>query len=104
MRKANFTLKKARYMEQTSIKTHGLTFEIGAGSSDEVAVYTDSECIYVFSINYRLEYCGLEIFDKKDGGKVGDMFIQDMTKESFSWILESKRIPSVIRFLSQYIN
>lgn len=103
MRKVPYTFKRGRYMENASITVHGKTIKISAGNLDDLFVYSDKESIYILSINYRLEYCGLEIFNREDGELYGDIFTQDMADDSFAWILESKRMPTIINFLSQYI-
>jgi hypothetical protein len=103
MRLTNYTFKRGAYMQDASINCLGLKLDISAGNSDDLYVYHNKDSIYVLSINYKLEYVGLQQFDRQGGGLIGEVFIQDAQDESFSWILESKRMPTVINFLSQYI-
>ncbi len=55
---------------------HALT--IGAGTSDNLTVFTDDidNTLYVLSTNSMLDYLGLEIFDLNDGEQVGEVFLQ----------------------------
>lgn len=54
---------------------------IAAGRSDLVHVFTESTVLYVLSINYKLEYIGLEIFDAGSGEEYETIFV------SYDWEL-----------------
>lgn len=104
MRIQNFTFESGAYRQSAKVTLLGHTFEVSSGNNDDVFVYADKESIYVLSINYHFGYVGLEIFDREDGKTIGDFFVQDADQdESFAWILDSKRMPTVIRYLSNYI-
>ncbi len=83
----------------TAFKT---VFSIGAGADDNIEVYHDKEYIYVYTENTRLEYVGLEVFERGTGEPCFDIFIDSGNSEDVDWLLNGSRTPSKIRFLCQW--
>jgi hypothetical protein len=78
-------------------------YKIGAGSSDDIHVYTDNESVYVYSENDSLEYASLEVFDKETTEQQNEVFLQSGgCDEDVAWLLNTSRVPSKIRFLLQW--
>jgi len=88
------------YGESLILKYRGVETPLQAGLSDDVYIYHDKEQIHVLSINYRLEYIGLESFDKTDMGQTGEIFLQSIDDDK--WMLETSRMPTIIRYLQNY--
>ncbi|ATN93275.1 hypothetical protein [Marinobacter phage PS6] len=92
-----------RNRTERTIEAFKTLFTIGAGSADSVEVYHDKEHVYVYSENSGLEYAGLEIFERETGEHCFDMFLQsDDGSGDLEWLLNTSRVPSKIRFLSQW--
>lgn len=86
-----------------TIKALSQTFTIGAGSGDSVSVYHDKTHVYVYTENNRLDYAGLEIFERDTGDNCFDIFLQqDDGSGDIDWLLNTSRVPSKIRFLCQW--
>ena len=75
-------VRSARLINAGSVLEYeGTAIPIAGGRSDLVHVFTESTVIYVLSINYKLEYIGLEIFDAASGEEYETIFI------SYEWEL-----------------
>ncbi|MFH1983196.1 MAG: hypothetical protein ABIL58_15240 [Pseudomonadota bacterium] len=68
-------------LELTFRDSRGLhTHKIAAGYHDGLHIYHEHGLTYVLTVNFYLEYVGLEVFDGDDA--VGDVFLQgDQVKE-----------------------
>lgn len=64
--------KAGRYNPAQVIIWRGHRYAIGAGSRDDVDLFTEGGALYVLARNYGLTYAGLEIF--KDGERIADTF------------------------------
>ena len=47
---------------------------IGAGTADDVDIFTEGGALYVIARNYSLEYAALEVF--RDGERIADVFAE----------------------------
>jgi len=87
MRKVDYQLQKESFkdmavagrvnpcLEITFRDKRGIhTHKIGAGYSDDMAVFRENGATYVLSHNPALGYAGLEAFDGDE--KTGDVFLQ----------------------------
>ncbi len=61
---------KITFRERSGRHTHMLY----SGYEDDIHVYREAGITYVLSVNHRLEYVGLEVFEGEDA--VGDVFLQ----------------------------
>ena len=68
-------------LELTFRDSRGLhTHKIAAGYHDGLHVYQESGLTYVLTVNFYLEYAGLEVFDGDEA--VGEVFLQgDQVRE-----------------------
>jgi hypothetical protein len=57
--------------------------ECAAGSSDDVHVYRDGDRFYILSLNTRIGYVGLAVYDTEALGKLEDGKALDPTGEVF---------------------
>ena len=48
---------------------------IGAGTSDNVELFSEPGFVYIYTGNDRLGYMGLDVYDINSGESVGDIFI-----------------------------
>lgn len=60
------------WIPATVIIWHGHRYVIGAGTKDEVDLFTENGALYVLSRNRGLGYAGLEVF--RDGERIADVF------------------------------
>ena len=51
---------------------------LDAGESDYITVYRDKRegLVFILSVNYRYDYCGLQVYSEPAGGPVGGVFCQ----------------------------
>lgn len=92
-----------RDRQNRTIEALKQVFTIGAGSDDQVSIYHDKEHVFVYTENNRLDYAGLEVFERETGEQCFDMFLQhDDGSGDIEWLLNTSRIPSKIRFLCQW--
>jgi len=113
MRKVRFNLKKECFEEMIEAgrlnpsleiifrdKTGSHTHKIGAGYSDDIFVYRESEDTFVLSRSENLGYASLEVFTGNE--KTGDIFIDSHQVEDT--IGNSDRAPyTIIRRLMPYM-
>lgn len=86
------------------LQVHGRALEISSGTDDSVTVFSNSDRIYVYSENNRLDYCGMEVFDRNDGERIGDVFFQSGDMEAdIGWCIGLSQKGRAVRFLEQYI-
>jgi hypothetical protein len=64
------------------IDYRGNTIPLAAGRSDSIHVFKESTVLYILSINSKLGYLGLEIFDAASGEEYEQIFLQ------YEWELE----------------
>ena len=64
-----------RYNPATVIVWRGHRYAIGAGTSDDLDLFTEGRALYVLARNRGLSYAGLEVF--RDGERIADIFVQD---------------------------
>lgn len=57
------------------IEYEGTTIPITAGGRDRIYVYEESTVLYVFNIDQRFEYIGMEILDATSGEQYDSLFI-----------------------------
>ena len=69
-------IKAGRYNPSRVIIYKNHSFLIGAGNADDISVFQEGDDLLILSINYRLEYIGLEIFNLKSFAQYGEMFLQ----------------------------
>ena len=62
---------KITFRDRSGLHTH----MIASGYEDEISVYRDAGSTFVLSVNRRLGYGGLEVFEGEDA--VGDIFFQE---------------------------
>ena len=78
------------------------TVPIGAGSNDSVYVLREGEETYIVTINTRLDYVGLEIFDGDNSH--GDMFCQgEQCNETVGYNWDTLTPITIAKRLSAYI-
>jgi hypothetical protein len=87
---------KITFVDRSGRHTHRLT----SGYSDEIHAYRNADLTCVLSVNERLGYVGLEVFNGEDA--VGDVFLQgDQVTETLG---KSDLAPfTIIRKLMQFI-
>lgn len=76
---------------------------LNAGTSDHVHVFFENGDIYVLSLNYRLEYVGLELWKIGDSGEwtmYDEVFVQ--SDYEFSAIMDDKPCDIAIREFFDY--
>jgi hypothetical protein len=61
---------KITFIDRSGRHTHNL----GSGYADDIHAYRNAELTCVLSVNERLGYVGLEVFNGEDA--VGDIFLQ----------------------------
>ena len=59
------------------IEYEGITIPITAGGKDRIYVYKESTVLYVFNIDQRFEYIGMEIYDSASGEQYDSLFIHN---------------------------
>ena len=85
-----------------SVIAHRKHFEIitGCGTSDDIYTFSDSESIYILSLNYGLPYAGLTIYRKSDLEPIGDVFLQEHNAQPYMHLVPI----NICKALSQYID
>lgn len=63
-----------RYTAAQVIIWRGHRYAIGAGSADDVDLFTEGGALYVLARNRGLDYAGLQVF--RDGEEIGGTFCQ----------------------------
>jgi hypothetical protein len=52
-------------------------YQLNAGNGDSISIFAyDKETIAVLSVNYRMEYAGLELIKLEDMAQLGEIFLQ----------------------------
>lgn len=103
MRKVDFEFLPAQYMVHAQIKIGERRFNVHAGNDDDVTIYQDKFNYYVVSENHRLDYIGLERFNKETLDREFDIFFQtDDGSGEKDWLLSISRYPTKIRFMLQW--
>ena len=71
-------IRTARLINAGSvIEYEGATIPITAGGRDRIYVYKESTVLYVFNIDQRFEYIGMEILDAASGEQYDSLFIHN---------------------------
>lgn len=86
-----------RFRDKSGIHTYTLS----AGYDDDLYVYREATETYVLSLNHRLEYVGLQVFEGSDGQ--GEIFLQDSQVEEVLGHLDYAPY-TIIRRLREYVN
>ncbi len=85
------------FQDRTGIHTHTLN----AGYEDDLYVYREDCETYVLSLNSRLGYVGLQVFDGSD--EAGEIFLQDGQVEEALGHLDYAPY-TIIRRLREYVS
>jgi hypothetical protein len=67
------------------IEYEGTTIPITAGGRDRIYVYKESTVLYVFNIDQRFEYIGMEILDAASGEQYDSIFIHN-SRELYDYL------------------
>ena len=86
-----------RFRDKSGQHTHTLS----AGYDDDLYVYREASETYVLSLNTRLGYVGLQVFDGSD--VAGEIFLQDGQVEETIGHLDYAPY-TFIRRLREYVN
>lgn len=87
---------------ERTIKAFNRIYSVSPGSDDSITVYHDKDHIYVYCENHRLDYAGLEVFERESGELCHDIFVDQNENGYLNWLLNTSRVPSKIRFLCQW--
>lgn len=101
MRKVDFRFISAAYMQQAQVAIGDKTLSILSGNDDDIVVYQDKHNYYVLSENHRMDYIGLERFDKTTLEREFDIFMQQESDDK-DWLLRISRYPTKIRYMLQW--
>lgn len=64
-----------RYTAAQVVIWRGHRYAIGAGTADDIDLFTEGGALYVLSRNHGLSYAGLQVF--RDGEEIADSFTDD---------------------------
>lgn len=101
-RTKNYTVDRTQW-SALYLHVFGLEIRLKSGHHDDVEVFNDSEGIYVLTINRRLRYVALDVFDRATGEHSGDVFIQDPDDSEQAWLVDGKQSGVKVRYLLEYI-
>lgn len=93
-----------RYNPARTVEAGKVRFAISAGAGDSVEVFKEDGRFCVVTLNWRLGYVGLEIFDSS-GARVGDVFLQsdEQVAESLGPGGLDLRASTIARRLAEYV-
>lgn len=95
--------EQSMYNPPSAFERFGQKFTILAGTDDDVTVYHDRDNVYVVAENHRLDYIGLERFNRHTGEREFDIFFQtDDGSGDKDWLLDISRYPTKINFMLQW--
>jgi hypothetical protein len=78
------TIRRMTFEEAQQLRLHsrgmafehnGNTYNLNAGTSDKIHVFTESICIYVLIINKSLGYIGLDAYMPKEPDPINSVFL-----------------------------
>lgn len=70
-----------RWNPATVIVWRGQRYTIGAGTADDVDVFTEGGALYVLARNRGMSYAGLEVF--RDGERIADIFVDESDRGDY---------------------
>jgi hypothetical protein len=50
---------------------------LSAGNSDDLYFWHDKRYVFCVSVNTRLDYAGMQVFERKTGNEIGEVFAQN---------------------------
>ena len=64
-----------QYQHNLLLEHQGQTYNLQAGTSDKIHIFTRSICIYVLTINKALGYIGLDAYMPKEPDPINSIFL-----------------------------
>lgn len=111
-----FKLSKESYEEQRAARRYNPAtvvewvqgrrkrrMTLGAGDSDHLHFFTDDTLFIALSVNYRLDYVGIQVFDTAIDAEVGEVFFDTNLEAAFGRNWEAKSPMFLAKSMFEYI-